>query len=243
MLAAQRRAPVSLFSSAFFALTMAAGWVVPLLAGVVAGVFAARVWGEWSVRRRAHQLAWATGLSLYAIATLVDAYVANEGWNVAAYRVFFAAAGANVGFLGLGTILLLRSRVAGWAMAAFVLAASLVAAVGQLAVPLGGVELSGTADPIPFPQPARIAFLLLNIVGGLALIVGAVVSWWQTRRIGVLLIGVGALFPFLGGSLSTLTSLDLRVLFQFLGIVVMFVGYLRGRDALPPKDAARPTDG
>lgn len=220
---------------------MASGWVVPLLAGIVAGLFAARVWGEWSVRRRSHQLAWALGLSLYAIATLVDAYVATQGWSVASYRIFFAAAGANVGFLGLGTILLTRSRsrVVGRGFAAFVVVGALVAGLGQLAVPLDPTRLEGTAAPIPFPHPARIAFLLLNVIGGLALIVGAVVSWWQTRRPGVLLIGVGALLPFLGGSLSTLTALDLRVLLQFLGIVVMFVGYLRGRDAAPPGSLAK----
>lgn len=212
---------------------MASGWVVPLLAGLVAGVFAARVWGEWSVRRRPHQLAWAAGLSFYTVATLIDAYVATQGWSVASYRLFFAVAGANVGFLGLGTILLLRSQAAAWAMGLFVVAASLVASLGQFAVPLDGVVLSGTADPIPFPQPARIAFLLLNVVGGLALIGGAVASWWQTRRPGVLLIGAGAMLPALGGTLSTIEVVDMRIVMQFLGIVVMFVGYLRGRDAFP----------
>ena len=221
---------------------MAAGWVVPLLAGVVAVAFAARVWGEWSIRRRWHQLAWATGLTLYAIATFADAYAAARGWSEPAYRIFFAAAGANVGFLGLGTVLLVRSRIAGRIFAAFVVLTSLVAGIGQLVVPLDGLPLDGTADHIPFPQPARIAFLLLNVVGGLALIIGAVLSWRQTRRMGVLLIGLGALFPFLGGSLSTLTTLDLRVLFQFLGIVVMFVGYLRGRDALRATAAPSPAE-
>lgn len=218
---------------------MAAGWIVPLLAGAVAAVFAARVWGEWSIRRKPHQLAWAAGLTLYAVATLIDAYVAVSGWSPAVYRLFFAAAGANVGFLGLGTILLVRARLAGRVFAAFVVVAALVAGLGQFAVSLDAAVLDGTASAIPFPQPARIAFLLLNVVGGLALIVGAILSWRQTRRPGVLLIGVGALLPFAGGSLSTLTALDLRVPLQFLGIVVMFVGYLRGRDApIPPPGAA-----
>lgn len=222
---------------------MSAGWVVPLLAGGVAMVFAARVWGEWSVRRRWHQLAWAMGLSFYSVAAFVEAYAAVAGWSVAAYRLFFATASANVGFLGLGTVLLLRSRASGIGFGAFVVVAALVASLGQFAVPLEGATLDATADAIPRWEPARVAFLLLNVVGGLALIVGAVLSWWQTRRLGVLLIGVGALFPFVGGSLSSFTGLELHVLFQFLGIVVMFVGYLRGRDALPPKDAPRPADG
>lgn len=234
---------------------MASGWVVPLLAGIVAAVFAAKVWGQWSVRRRPYQLAWAVGLTLYAIATFVDAYVAASGWTVPAYRLFFAVAAGNVGFLGLGTILLARSGVWGRVFAVLVVAGALVATFAQLAVPLTtqtpviidgetrplaewGSDLG--AKPIPFSNPARVSFLALNVVGGLALIGGAVLSWWQTRRVGVLLIGVGAMLPFLGGSLSTLFAIDLRVLMQFLGIVVMFVGYLRGQEASPPAAAGAP---
>src|SRR5581483_10576273 len=66
--------------------------------------------------------------------------------------------------------------------------------------------------------------------GGLALIVGALWSWWRTRRAGVLLIGLGAMLPFAGGSLSDLLHADVRVLLQLLGIVVMFAGFLQGRE-------------
>lgn len=222
---------------------MAAGWVVPFLAGAVAALFAARVWGQWSVRRRPHQLAWASGLTLYAIATLVDAYTASEGWSVPAYRLFFAVAAGNVGFLGLGTILLARAGAWGRAFAIFVVTGALLAAFGQFAVPLDASQLDGTARHIPFSNPARWAFLLLNIVGGLALIGGALLSWWQTRQAGVLLIGAGALLPFAGGSLSTLFALDLRVVLQFLGIVIMFLGYLRGREALPRHAAPAASEG
>lgn len=228
---------------------MASGWIVPLLAGAIAVLFAARVWGEWSIRRKWHQLAWATGLTLYAVATFVDAYVSYRGgWTVPSYRLFFAFAAGNVGFLGLGTVLLTRSRWVGRVFALFVVGAFLVASLAQLAVPLSEADLAGAgselgAKAIPWSSPARWAFLSLNVVGGLALIVGALVSWWQTRRPGVLLIGVGAMMPFLGGSLSTLLGVDLRVLGQFAGIALMFVGYLRGRDAVPPREAGRPTDG
>ena len=222
---------------------MATGWVVPLLAGAIAALFAARVWGQWSVRRRPHQLAWAAGLTLYAIATFIDAYVAEEGWNIPAYRLFFFVAAANVGLLGLGTILLVRSGTWGRVFAILVVAGALVAGLGQFAVPLDGVALDGTAKHIPFPQPARIAFLVLNIVGGLALIGGAVLSWWKTRQAGVLLIGAGALLPFAGGSLSTVHVVDMRVVLQFLGIVVMFVGYLRSQEARPPVLAQAPAEG
>lgn len=222
---------------------MATSWIIPFLAGTVAAFFAAMVWKQWAQRRRYHQLAWATGLTLYAVATLLDAKVALQGWTVPDYRVFFVVAASNVGFLGLGTILLARSGEWGRLFAVFVILGTLVAAIGQFAVPLDAAQLDGTAHHIPFSQPARWAFLLLNVIGGLALIGGALLSWRQTRSRGVLLIGAGALLPFLGGSLSTIAGLDLRVLLQFLGIVVMFVGYLQGSSSAPPRDAHAPAEG
>lgn len=227
----------------------AAGAVLPLLAGVVGAAFAAAVWSAWAKKRRPHQLAWALGLSAYAFVALVEAYVAVRGWEIPLYRAYFTFAGGNVGLLGLGTIYLLRSPRAGHAFAVLVIAAVAVVALAQLAVPLAldtpvtsegetkplddwGTTLGGKA--IPFPNPARIAFLVLNIVGGLALIVGALASWWQSRAAGVLLIGVGACFPFLGGSLSSLGVVEARVLTQFVGIAIMFVGYLAGSAAARP---------
>lgn len=241
---------------------MALGWIVSFLAGAIAALFAAKVWGQWSVRRRPHQLAWATGLTLYSAAALVDAWVAAEGWTVTSYRLFFALAAANVGFLGLGTVLLSRTGWAGRLFAAFVIGGAVIAAVGQLAVPLSMDKPVGLcvedmdgdckrlrdwdnelgAKAIPWSSPARWAFLLLNVVGGLALIGGAILSWWQTRALGVLLIGAGAMLPFLGGSLSTLFAIDLRVLMQFLGIAVMFLGYLRGQEVIPARAAASPPE-
>lgn len=236
---------------------VAAAWVLPFLAGVVGAAFAANVWGQWSVRRRPHQLAWALGLTMYALASLVDALALVSGWNVPLYRAFFVLAAGNVGLLGLGTMLLARAGPSARAMMLFVVLGIAVAALAQFATPLtaqtpvcigadGCVPLREAgadvgAKPVPFSNPARWAFLLLNVLGGLALIGGALLSWWRTRRAGVLLIGVGAMVPFLGGSLSTLLALELRTLAQLVGIALMFAGYLRGREVAPAA-APRPVE-
>lgn len=230
----------------------AAAAVLPLLAGLVGAAFAGVVWSAWARKRRAHQLAWALGLTAYSFVALVEAYVAFAGWEIPLYRAYFTLAAGNVGLLGLGTVYLLRSPRAGHAFAAFVAAGVAVAALAQAAVPLAldtpvtsegetkplaewGTSLGGKA--VPFPSPARFAFLALNVVGGLALIVGALASWWQSRAAGVLLIGIGACFPFLGGSLATLGVVEARVITQFVGIAVMFVGYLAGSAAAHPPAA------
>src|SRR5687767_4924422 len=75
---------------------------------MVAGLFAARVWGQWSARRGPHQLAWAAGLTAYAAAGLIEAYVSTRPWTLGLYRLYFPLAALNVGLLGLGTVLLSR---------------------------------------------------------------------------------------------------------------------------------------
>ena len=222
------------------------GWVFPFLAAMVGALFAARVWGQWSERRRPHQLAWALGLGAYAAASLIEAYVATQPWTVGLYRAYFPLAAVNVGLLGLGTVLLARQGVATALFAAFLGLCAIFALAGPLMLPLDAqqpVEIDGEtrpfaawgtelgAAPVPFPTPGRVAFLLLNVLGGLALIGGALLSWRQTRRAGVLLIGVGAMLPFLGGTLSDLARVDLRTALQLAGIVVMFLGFLKGQDA------------
>ena len=84
----------------------------------------------------------------------------------------------------------------------------------------------------------RALAVALNVAGGLALIGGSLLSWWKTRALGVLLIAVGAMAPFVGGSLSSLGALNVRVLFQFVGIALMFAGFLWGRAVVEPTKPA-----
>ncbi|MHB8605564.1 MAG: hypothetical protein ACYDCK_09960 [Thermoplasmatota archaeon] len=211
-------------------------WIVPTLAGVVALAFTAAVFRTMHGHPRAHQWAWFWGFALYAVASFAEALGAAGHWTVPLYRFYYVALATLVGALGAGTVYLLRSRLAGHVFLAFVIVAGLVVAAGAF---FGAVDASKFAlgadvgaDALPKgAAPGYIALVVLNIVGGLALIVGALVSGWETRRPGVLLIGVGALIPFAGGSLAGLGLPQARVVAQLLGIVVMFVGYEYGNRA------------
>ncbi|HUR70143.1 MAG TPA: hypothetical protein VM370_12940 [Candidatus Thermoplasmatota archaeon] len=240
---------------------MAAAWIVPFLAGTVAAIFAARVWGQWVVQKRASNLAWALGLSLYALAALLESLAAARGWTFATYATYLVAASANVGAMGAGTLYLARGRRAVAHVFAFFV---VVAALVVLAAPfLAPPEFAGAGTDLGLdglgpggPHLAgRIAFIALSALGGVALIGGALWSSWQTRRLGVLLIGLGALVVASGGSIAALAArapaqalaqaptTDIRLATQAIGIFVMFIGYLRGRDALPPAQARAPANG
>lgn len=215
---------------------MASSWVVSFLAGAIGAAFAAAVALQYARARRPYQLAWGLGLAAYAAAGLLEAAGTLWGWTPPLYRSYFPLAAGTVGLLGLGTLLLvLPSRHGAW-LSWLVAALIALAALAPLFAPLPDpIPVDVGARGVPFSNPGRIAFLVLNIAGGLALIGGALVSWWRTRRAGVLLIGVGAMLPFLGGSLSTLFDIELRPVLQFLGIAVMFAGYLQGREARPSR--------
>jgi hypothetical protein len=229
---------------------MAASWLVPLLAGFLGAAFAALVTAQYAMRRRPYQLAWAAGLSAYALASLADAWVAARGWTPGLYWSYLFLASVNVGLLGLGTVYLLRAKTVGHAFAALVGLGALVLLLAPLFVTPAGLDAAGPEvglGAVPregYGGAARLSFVLLSSVGGLALIGGALWSWTQTRNAGVLLIGVGALVVATGGTIvgvvtrfvpeGVATAADVRLLAQLVGISVMFAGFLRSREAKPP---------
>ncbi|HLE97692.1 MAG TPA: hypothetical protein VI997_10015 [Candidatus Thermoplasmatota archaeon] len=220
-------------------------------AAVVAASFALVLLARFASTSRASEGAWALGLALYAFAAAAESEAAVSGWSALLYRAYFPAAALLVACLGVGTVALLgRASTTRVAVAVAALLGA-VAAVGPWTIPLDDAALAGGsdlgADAVPFPHPSRIAFLVLNVAGGLALVGGAAVSWWRAGgwaarlppapadarrgagRHGLLFIALGALLPFAGGALSTLQVAEGRVLLQLAGVSVMFVGYLVGR--------------
>lgn len=229
---------------------MAASWFVPLIAGLLSLAFAGMVGAQFVARRRPHQLAWTLGLAAFATASLLDAWVVANGWNVPVYWTYLVLASGNVGLLGLGTMYLLRQKRLANGFAAYVVIsiAILVLAPALVAEPdlsTAGAEVGLAAVPrAGFGIVAVLSFIFLSSIGGTALIGGALWSWWQTRNAGVLLIGLGALLVAMGGTVAGFiklgTAADVRLLTQLAGISVMFAGFLRSRETTPPQPATTP---
>lgn len=220
-------------------------WWVPALAAVFGGVFAAAVAARARGTRRASDALWAAGLLAYALASALEARAEVHGWSVLRYRLYFALAPALVGLLGAGTGYVLADRHGrrAWAggFAALVGVLLAVAGLAQLDIPLSGrtlVEGPSGARPlaawgadvgaraVPFPHPARWAFLLANVLGGLVLVGGAAWTGIRDRDGAMGAIAVGALLPLAGGVVSTAGAPELRLPLQLAGVVVMFAGYV-----------------
>ena len=75
----------------------------PLVAAVVAAVFAGLVAKQYVSRRRPFQLAWAISLAMYAAASLAVVFGVAGGWTTGEFQVYWAlGAVLNVPFLAGG---------------------------------------------------------------------------------------------------------------------------------------------
>jgi len=223
--------------------------LLPLIATVIAVVFAALTARQYFTRRKPQQLAWTVGLLLFALATGAEYVSATWGWSAALYRVYYVASAALVGYLGLGTAYLVAPR-----RAVHVAAVILVLLTGaMLAVALtspldasildsvrghaiGGLAWAGSASVRAFSP-------IITVPGSLALIGGALYSAWMAWRNGggrprigaMLLIAIGALLLASSGGLARMGWEDGLYFGEMIGIIAMFIGFLIPPGATMPK--------
>jgi hypothetical protein len=160
--------------------------VLPTLTAILALVMAAALFDQWRERRRSYQLAWALGSLFFALASGCEAIAAAAGWNTALFRAWYlTGAVLNVGWLGLGTALLLARTRFGYAYAVL--------------VAMSGVFTVLSQSRNHYPDVGALVFGYLVVALILALAIG-VETYFQNERwpriaaLGVVVATVWALF-------------------------------------------------
>jgi hypothetical protein len=231
-------------------------WLFPLVAAAVAFVFAALLVRQYAERRRPYQLLWAISLAMYGAASIAAVVGVLHGWSPFDYRVYWAlGAVLNVPFLAAGELeLLLRNRAAHIAID-LVLVFLVAYTVGVLRN--ASLDAAALAERLPSGKdvfgdgtPAHRLPQLISIPSYVILLAGALWSAWKMRAspelkdrfIGTLLIVVGASVVAGGATFAAYGNLPGFCITLVVGIVVMFVGFLRAsrpmRPAVPESDAA-----
>lgn len=213
---------------------------LPLAAAIVSFVFAVTVLDQFLAQRKPYQLIWAIGLFMFFVSSASAFWIEAQGLNEITYRLWYLFGAILVAaYLGMGTIyLLVRRRVAHTIMAVL-LAVSLYAAFRVFTADVDLSALSGLSGQA-MPDGVRLMTPFFNIFGTVALVGGAVYSAWvfwrrrfmPHRVLSNTLIAVGAMLPALGGTLSRfeLSSATAHALLVLLGVVVIFIGFLRSRE-------------
>jgi hypothetical protein len=211
---------------------------LPLISSVLSFLFAFLILKRYWKRRGLHELLWGIGMLFYGTGNFCEAYYGALGWNPLVFRLWYLFGAILVAaWLGQGTVyLLVKSR---WAHALMVLLVlgSVYGAVRACTAELDAtLMVSGVLSGQAIVTPGvRTLTPFFNIYGTLTLVGGAAWSAWLFWRkrvllhrvIGNVLIAAGAMLPAVGGTFSRLGISELLYLFELLGAILIFIGYLR----------------
>ncbi len=202
------------------------GAAVSFGSGAISAVFAFLVFHQWLARRKAFQLAWSLGLAMFAVAAFTQFLAEAYGWSEGVYRLYYFLAAPLVAVLGVGSTFLLSRRF-GIAFAAYTAVFGAVFAWIVFTAPVNptALQLSMPAGE-GFSSSVRIWSPVFTIPGSLALIGIALLSYWRTRLVYNLAIAAGAIVAAGSGALASLNVTWVLYLGEFVGIALMFWGFL-----------------
>ncbi len=222
-------------------------WVFPLVAAIVAFVFAAMLAKQFAIRRGQAQLLWAIALAMYGLASIAVTAGVLSGWTRTWFVLYWAfGAVLNVAFLAGGELVLLFRRRwvlwAVWLVLVFVTAYTLTVLRGA------NVNPAAFADRLPLGRdvfgsgtPAHRLAQLVAYPAYAILLLGTLWSAWKMRGrpeltdrfVGTLLIAVGATIVAGGAAFAAAGVLPGFILTIVAGICVMFAGFVRASRRAP----------
>jgi hypothetical protein len=218
---------------------------LPIFSTVISFAFAIAVFNRFRVRHGAHLLLWSIGLLLYGIGTLTEVISLFTFSPVALRLWYLSGAMLTAAWLGQGTInLLVRRRGIAPTLNIILAVVSVAAVVLVFLAPITSAAATfNTAEPLSaqykdiLTRSGVMIFLtiLLNTYGTFTLVGGAIYSayiFWRkhvlfNRMIGNILIAAGAILPAIGGSFIKMGLPDYLYLSEFLGAILMYIGFLQ----------------
>jgi hypothetical protein len=225
--------------------------LLPFLSSLISFVFAFFVFKRYAARAGAHLLLWGIGMIFYGIGGFCEGYYGAFGWNPLVFRLWYLFGAILVAaWLGQGTVYLLAKKKWAHGLMVLLLVGSLYGAYKVFSATLDptlmttslhtGSELSGDAIRT---GGVRALTPIFNLYGTATLVGGAVYSAWiffrkrvlLHRTIGNILIAVGAIAPAFGGAFSRMGVPAALYIGEFLGAILMFIGFQRATTKIKEK--------
>jgi hypothetical protein len=208
---------------------------LPILSTIISGAFAWVILARYRLKLQSyHLLWWGIGIVTYGVGTLIESLVTLLGWQVVLFKAWYIA-GALLGGapLAIGTIYLLFGRRAGHIAVVLLLTTVGVTSIFVVLSPVqmeSGKMLSGKSLAW---QSIRRVSPFINSLAALFLIGGAIYSairffsYPESRRvsIGNIFIAIGALLPGIGGIGSRMGHTELLYIGEFIGVILIWIGY------------------
>jgi hypothetical protein len=84
--------------------------VFPVIATIVAAIFAYLVFQQWRRRKRIYQLIWFISLLMFVVSAAFEASSEFLGWSVPIYRVYLVLSASQVAIMGAGALYLILAK-------------------------------------------------------------------------------------------------------------------------------------
>lgn len=224
---------------------------ISILSTIVTFSFAVAVFNRYRQRGGLHLLFWTIGLVLYGLGTFTEIIMLFTFSSLALKVWYLSGAMLTAAWLGQGSVnLLVRKRGVARALNVALLIVSLVAVILILFAPVTSASSSfNPGEPISSQYKDILVrsglitslTIILNLYGTITLVGGAIYSaflFWRkkvlfNRMIGNILIAAGALMPAMGGSFIKAGLPDWLYLSEFLGVILMYVGFIQATAPQP----------
>lgn len=218
---------------------------VPIGTTLVAAVFAATILSRYRDRGGLHLLWWGIGMVTYGLGTITESLTTLFGWHEPVFRLWYIT-GALLGGapLAQGTAYLMLRRRTAHRLTAVLVSLILVASLAVLLAPIdhASVEPYRLTGRVFAWQWVRGFSPFINLYAASFLIGGAILSAVRYRRqgdsprraIGNVGIALGALLPGIGGSFTRFGHTEVLYVTEFLGLLLIFLGYWLNTSARQP---------
>ena len=229
---------------------------ISLFSTLVTFIFVVAVIERYRRRGGTHLLLWGVGLVFYGLGTLTEAVMIFVFHPLALKVWYLSGAMLTAAWLGQGTIhLLVRSKGVARTLTIVLAVASLLAAALLVAAPINPTAaaaynvnqpISGQYKDILERNTGMVILtILLNVYGTIGLVGGAIYSafiFWRKRvlmdrMVGNILIAAGALMPAMAGTFIRAGLADWLYLSEFLGVVLMYVGFVKATAYRPAAES------
>ena len=215
---------------------------IPIVTTFIALSLAFSLARRFRQRGGPHLFWWTIGALTYAAGTAIEASVTLFGWHEWLFRGWYIA-GALLGGapLAQGAVYLHLPRRVANVLSVILVAVVVTAAACVLIVPVNyelveAHRLTGRVMAWPW---VRAFSPFINLYAFVFLVGGAVrsaVQFWRRRETrlraeGNALIAVGGLLPGIGGSFTRFGYTEVLYVTEFIGIILIYLGYLRATGA------------
>ncbi len=178
-------------------------------------------------------LFWSLGMWLFAICVLLEMLFAFGIYSQFLIKLYFLLVAVLVETLAMGSVALLRRKALNYIYAAYSIAITaflLYALVSRGS--LGNLIVSGVVTGA-LPVNVTIGSVLITSVGATLLIIIALFSFLKTLNLKLVSIILGVLVLSAGGALYIASFPSFLYISEFMGILLMWLGFVNLRGILP----------